>query len=402
MEEKEKSVICWSLIGLLLLLCFISCLGIKSATPLITKGNPSTYWLKQLIFYVMSFTLMIIVFKISNDRIYSSMWIIYSILIILLVGLAIEHFLHTRLGIQIVPMAKYAGGATSWYKLPGFDLQPSEFMKIILVVVMADIVDKHNTKYLVHNLHNDCLLIGKILAVSMPPCILVYLQNDAGVTMIMLASVAFIIFISGIQAGWFIIGGIIIAAVLGVMVYIFLYEHDLFANLMGGDHKLGRFYGWIDPEGTYGDQGYQLFNALLSYGTAGLWGHGMETALINLPEAQTDFIFAVIALSFGFAGGGFTILVICILDILLIRIGFKSKNNRDKYFTAGIFGLLIFQQVWNIGMVLGLFPITGITLPFLSYGGSSLLSYMIAMGIFLDIEKQTKIIENKVTFNKLM
>ena len=393
MEEKEKSVICWSLIGLLLLLCFISCLGIKSATPLITKGNPSTYWLKQLIFYVMSFTLMIIVFKISNDRIYSSMWIIYSILIILLVGLAIEHFLHTRLGIQIVPMAKYAGGATSWYKLPGFDLQPSEFMKIILVVVMADIVDKHNTKYLVHNLHNDCLLIGKILAVSMPPCILVYLQNDAGVTMIMLASVAFIIFISGIQAGWFIIGGIIIAAVLGVMVYIFLYEHDLFANLMGGDHKLGRFYGWIDPEGTYGDQGYQLFNALLSYGTAGLWGHGMETALINLPEAQTDFIFAVIALSFGFAGGGFTILVICILDILLIRIGFKSKNNRDKYFTAGIFGLLIFQQVWNIGMVLGLFPITGITLPFLSYGGSSLLSYMIAMGIFLDIEKQTKIIK---------
>ena len=292
-------------------------------------------------------------------------------------------------------MAKYAGGATSWYKLPGFDLQPSEFMKIILVVVMADIVDKHNTKYLVHNLHNDCLLIGKILAVSMPPCILVYLQNDAGVTMIMLASVAFIIFISGIQAGWFIIGGIIIAAVLGVMVYIFLYEHDLFANLMGGDHKLGRFYGWIDPEGTYGDQGYQLFNALLSYGTAGLWGHGMETALINLPEAQTDFIFAVIALSFGFAGGGFTILVICILDILLIRIGFKSKNNRDKYFTAGIFGLLIFQQVWNIGMVLGLFPITGITLPFLSYGGSSLLSYMIAMGIFLDIEKQTKIIEGK-------
>lgn len=395
MEEKEKSVICWSLIGLLLLLCFISCLGIKSATPLITKGNPSTYWLKQLIFYGISFTLMIVVFKISNDRIYSSMWIIYGILMVLLVGLAIEHFLFTHFGIKVIPLAKYTGGATSWYSLPGFDFQPSEFMKIILVVVMADIIDKHNNKYLVHNLHNDCLLIGKILAVSMPPCILVYLQNDAGVTMIMLASVVFIIFMSGIQAGWFIIGGIVVAIIIGVMVYIFLYEHDLFVSLMGGDHKLGRFYGWIDPEGTYGDQGYQLFNALLSYGTAGLWGHGMETALINLPEAQTDFIFAIIALSFGFVGGGLTILIICIFDILLIRIGFRSKNNRDKYFTAGIFGLLVFQQVWNIGMVLGLFPITGITLPFLSYGGSSLLSYMIAMGIFLDIEKQTRIIEGK-------
>ena len=106
----------------------------------------------------------------------------------------------------------------------------------------------------------------------------------------------------------------------------------------------------IDPEGTYGKQGYQLFNALLSYGTAGLWGHGMETALINLPEAQTTLSFAVIALSFGFIGGGFTILAICVFDILLIRIGFKSQNNRDNYFTAGIFGLLIFQQVWNIGI----------------------------------------------------
>lgn len=395
MEEKEKSLICWSLISLLLLFCFISCLGIKSATPLITKGNPSTYWIKQLIFYGISFTLMFIVFKISNDRIYSSMWIIYGILIVLLVGLAVEHFLHTHFGIQIIPLAKFAGGATSWYKLPGFDFQPSEFMKIIMVVVMADTIDKHNNKYLTHNFHNDCLLIGKILAVSIPPCILVYLQNDAGVTMIMLASVVFIIFMSGIQAGWFIIGGLIVAIILGTLVYIFIYEHDLFVSIIGGDHKLDRFYGWIDPEGTYGKQGYQLFNALLSYGTAGLWGHGMETALINLPEAQTDFIFAVIALSFGFIGGGFTILAICVFDILLIRIGFKSQNNRDKYFSAGILGLLIFQQVWNIGMVLGLFPITGITLPFLSYGGSSLLSYMIAMGIFLDMEKQTRIIERK-------
>ena len=395
MEEKEKSVICWPLIGLLLLLCFISCLGIKSATPLITKGNPSGYWIKQLMFYGISFILMFIVYKVSNDRIYSSMWIIYGILMVLLVGLAIDHFAFTRFGIHIVPLAKWAGGATSWYNLKVFDLQPSEFMKIIMVVVMADTVDKHNNRYLVHNIHNDCLLIGKLLAISLPPCILVYLQNDAGVTMIMLASVIFVIFMSGIQAGWFIIGGIVVAIILGIGVYLFLYQHDIFASLMGGDPKLNRFYGWVDPEGTYNDQGFQLFNAMLSYGTAGLWGHGMGTAIINLPEAQTDFIFAVIALGFGFVGGGFTIAVVCVLDALLIRIGFKSKNNRDKYLTAGIFGLLIFQQVWNIGMVLGLFPITGITLPFLSYGGSSLLSYMIAMGIFLDMERQTRILEGK-------
>ena len=75
---------------------------------------------------------------------------------------------------------------------------------------------------------------------------------------------------------------------------------------------------------------------MLSYGTAGLWGYGLENAVISLPEAQTDFIFAVISLSFGFIGGGFTILVICALDAIIIRIGFRAKNNRDKYLTAGI------------------------------------------------------------------
>lgn len=395
MKEKEKSVICWPLLGVILLLCFISCLGIKSATPLITQFNPSIYWIKQLVFYGISLCLIFIVYKITNDRIYSSMWIIFGILMVLLLGLAIEHFTITHFGLHIIPLAKHTHGATSWYKLPGFDFQPSEFMKIILVVVMADVVDKHNNHYLVHNFHNDCLLIGKILAVSLPPCLLVYLQNDAGVTMIMLASIVCVIFMSGIQSRWFIVGGIVFAIIIAIATYLFLYKHEVFANLIGGGHKLDRFYGWIDPEGTYNSQGFQLFNAMLSYGTAGFWGHGMGTALINLPEAQTDFIFAVISLSFGFFGGGITIGVICALDALLIKIGFRSKNNRDKYFTAGILGLLIFQQVWNIGMVLGLFPITGITLPFLSYGGSSLLSYMIAIGIFFDIERQTRIIEGK-------
>ena len=113
MEEKEKSVICKPLLIVILLLCFISCLGIKSATPLITVGNPSTYWIRQLVFYAISFVVIAIVYKVSNDRIYSSMWIIYGILMVLLVGLAIEHFLITHFGISIIPLAKNNNGATS-------------------------------------------------------------------------------------------------------------------------------------------------------------------------------------------------------------------------------------------------------------------------------------------------
>ena len=92
--------------------------------------------------------------------------------------------------------------------------------------------------------------MGKLLAISLPPCILVYLQNDAGVTMIMLASVVFVIFMSGIQAGWFIIGGIVVAIILGIGVYLFLYQHDIFASLMGGDHKLKSFL-WLGRSRGY-------------------------------------------------------------------------------------------------------------------------------------------------------
>ena len=156
--------------------------------------------------------------------------------------------------------------------------------------------------------------------------------------------------------------------------------------------------GLVHTEGIYGKQGYQLFNSLLSYGTAGLFGHGFQSVIKSFPEAQTDFIFGVILTDYGFVGGVFTIAAIVTLDIVILRIGLHTTNRQDKYFTIGIFGMLIFQQVWNMGMILGLLPITGITLPFISYGGSSLLSYMIAIGLLIDINNQNNLIKNKQVY----
>ncbi len=100
---------------------------------------------------------------------------------------------------------------------------------------------------------------------------------------------------------------------------------------------------------------------------------------------------------FGYIGGLITIAAIVALDVVILKIGFDSTNDRDKYFTMGIIGMLIFQQVWNIGMILGLLPITGITLPFISNGGSSLLSYMIAIGMLVDMNSQNNILKNRLT-----
>lgn len=395
MNKNNKTLLCLPLIIALAIFTFISCFAIKSATPLIQYPGPEGYWLKQLIFYVIATGLMLFIYRFGNDRIYSATWIAYGILMVFLVGLVIERFAVAKFGMNIIPLVKSANGATSWYKLPGFDFQPSEFMKIVLIVTLSKVIHDHNNTYLTHTFSSDCLMLGKVLGLTLPPCILIYLQNDAGVPLIILASVVFILFVSGLQARWFVVGSIVVGLILLIGTLLFLFRHDIFAAILGGDHKLGRFYGWVNPEGTYSNQGYQLFNALMAYGTSGWLGHGFGSTIIAFPEAHTDFIFAVIAQGFGFVGGIITIGAIAYFDFVLLRIGMRTKNDQDKYFVAGIFGMLIFQQIWNIAMVLGLVPITGITIPFISYGGSSLLSYMIAMGIFLDIEKQTRIVERK-------
>ena len=210
----------------------------------------------------------------------------------------------------------------------------------------------------------------------------------------MAVSVFFVIFARGLRGEWFTVGAIIVACVVALGAYLFIFQPHIFAKIITG-HKLDRFYGWVDPEGTIRKEGFQLFYSLVSYGTAGWFGHGFQAMIKSFPEAQTDFIFAVILTDYGYIGGIITILAIVALDIVILKIGFDSTNRRDKYFTMGIFGMLIFQQVWNIFMILGLLPITGITLPFISYGGSSLLSYMIAIAVFLDIDDQNQIIKNK-------
>ena len=208
---------------------------------------------------------------------------------------------------------------------------------------------------------------------------------------------AFVLFSSGMRQQWFTVGLLLVGFIVVVGSYLFIFQPQIFSKIMTG-HKLDRFYGWVDPEGTYGKQGYQLFNSLLSYGTAGLFGHGFQSVIKSFPEAQTDFIFGVILTDYGFVGGVFTIAAIVTLDIVILRIGLHTTNRQDKYFTIGIFGMLIFQQVWNMGMILGLLPITGITLPFISYGGSSLLSYMIAIGLLIDINNQNNLIKNKQVY----
>ena len=144
-------------------------------------------------------------------------------------------------------------------------------------------------------------------------------------------------------------------------------------------YRLDRIFNWSNGSGL------QLENAMAAIGSAGLFGHGYNNTPIYFPESSTDFIFAVYASNFGFIGVLVLLSIIIFLDINIVLLTKKKIDDTDKFIISGILGMLLFQQIQNIGMTIGLFPITGITLPFVSYGGSSLLSYMLLVGILINI-----------------
>ena len=134
--------------------------------------------------------------------------------------------------------------------------------------------------------------------------------------------------------------------------------------------------------------GIQLSNSLVSIGSAGMFGHGFNSTPLYFPESQTDFIFAVFASNFGLFGAILLILLITFFDIRIINTANKTNYNINKYAIAGIIGMLLYQQVQNISMTIGLLPIVGLTLPFISYGGSSLISYMIMLGVIFNVSNE--------------
>ena len=192
------------------------------------------------------------------------------------------------------------------------------------------------------------------------------------------------LFISGIRYRWFILVFGIFGLAVGIVLLTYFLNNDLFIKIFGSSFflRVDRLLDWSSGSG------YQLENGITAIGSGGLIGYGLNNTPIYFPEPQTDFIFAVFSNNFGFIGSIILLGIITFFDLRLVRLAIESPNNTNKYIISGIIGMLIYQQLQNIGMTIGLMPITGITLPFISYGGSSLLSYMIMAGIIFNVSNE--------------
>ena len=351
----------------IILLSIISIITIYSSLTY-TSPNLGNLALKQALWYGVGWILVIILIKLGNDYLYRHTWFLYIIGNILLLLLL---FFGTPIN-----------NSKCWFMIPGIgSIQPSEFMKIFIMLVLATMIHNFRNDYTNPDCKDEFIFILKTLGVLIIPSILTFLEPDTGAVLIYFVIYFSMMFISGIRLRWFILLFLIIIGLASIIFCLYYYKENMFIKIFGTSfyYRLERLFNW--QEGS----GLQLENSMAAIGSSGLFGHGFNKTPIYFPESSTDFIFAVFASNFGLIGVIILIGIIIFFDLNVYFLKDKKIEDNNKFIIAGILGMLVFQQIQNIGMTLGLFPITGITLPFISYGGSSLLSYMLLVGIILNI-----------------
>lgn len=371
-------------IGILCLLCFVSCFSLYNAFNLVKTGTGFGYLLRQIFWYGIGFTTMYLLTSLQNEVIYKAMKIAYKYLMYALIYLFISRILASVIG-HTLPLAPAINGAVSWFQIPLMgSFQPSEFMKIVLICLVSDTIQKHQKKYPNPTVKQDWTLIKQILKICLPPMILIFMQPDTGVFIIIGFTIFVLLACSGIRKEYVMaIIGVIVFAV-ALFFYLYFYQQDFLSSLFDA-YRLQRIESWLNPDSYIQGSSNQLYTALLSLGSAGLTGYGLQAKIISIPEAHTDFIFAAIGQCFGLVGTTIIVCICMVLDLYLCKIAYNTKSTKNRLIVIGVVAMLFYQQIQNLGMIIGLLPITGITLPLISYGGSSILSYFISFAIIMNI-----------------
>lgn len=271
-------------------------------------------------------------------------------------------------------------GATSWFRIGTISIQPSEFTKLTLILALARSIEYFKGKKKL----NSPLSLLAIVLIAIVPILLVIKQPDYGTAMVMLAILIFMLFIGGIDYRY-IIGGVIIFAVAMPLAY----------NYVLPEHAKSRIDVFLNPQMDPQGAGYNIIQSKLAVGSGRLWGMGLlegnQTQLGYLPMKVTDFIYAVISEEMGFV---MSVLVVVLFVVFIVKGFYIAKTAKDmqgSLIATGVTALFLAHFLENVGMNIGLMPITGIPLPFISYGGSAMLTNFIALGLLLNVSaRRTK------------
>lgn len=323
-------------------------------------------FIKQLIWFLIGYIIIFILkkFKIKKIFKYSKYLYLFSIFLLILV----------------LFIGKDTNGAKCWISIFGFSFQPSEIMKLSLALYLVEIIEKVKIK----NLKDEFLIILKLTIITLIPSLLVFLEPDTGAIINFLIILLVVIFSLKLNKWWYIsfIGSLFL--LLATFFTLYFLASDILIKIIGTSffYRMDRLLNFASGNS------YQLENALITIGSASIFGIGFNKILLYIPEAPTDFFFAFSIGNFGLISAILIIISFLILDSFLIFKTRKLKNIKFQIFSFSYLAIFIFHQIYNIGMNLGLLPIMGIPLPFLSYGGTNTLINYLFLGLILNLLKQ--------------
>lgn len=357
MQKKDDKLLLFAVI----IIAIFGIVMIYSASSIWAEykfHDPFKFVKAQSAFFIIGIFLIFILRKIDPKIYYEKANLILLICFILLV-------------LVLIPgLGQVRNGSRSWFGFGGLGIQPSEFAKIGLTIYVAKYLANNNK--LMTDVKKGVLPILLVIGIFF---FLIMLEPDFGTAMVIVLSLVSILFISGVKLSFFVKIGVV--GLLGIVGLIIMAPYRML--------RIVSFLNpWVDPLGS----GYQIIQSLYAIGPGGLLGQGFlqsRQKQFYLPEPQTDFIFSIVSEEFGFLGILIVTAFFGFIFYRIVKISLKSDDLFKKYLSFGLgFGIII-QAILNICVVIGLIPVTGVTLPFFSYGGSSLLVSMISMGIILSV-----------------
>lgn len=357
MRKRELKNMEWGILVVAIILSIIGIVALFSAT----QETEYDEFSKQIIWLVVSLIAMVIIMFIDYNLLLKASPVLYGLAIILLIA---------------VLFTKPVNGATSWFNIGAFSLQPGEFSKVAVILFLTFVITKIQRKGQEEiNRPTRLLIILSVLAV---PVLLIIKQPDYGTALAFIVAMALMLFASGLDKKY-IIGTILLVVIAVPLLY----------NFVLPEHAKTRIDVFLNSESDPRGSGYNIIQSKLAIGAGGLTGMGLlkgnQTQLGFLYPKTTDFIYSVIGEEMGFIVAGAIILLFVYLINKSIYVAKTAKDKAGSMIAIGITGIFLFHVLENIGMVMGLLPITGVPLPFVSYGGSSLITNFICIGLLLNI-----------------
>lgn len=362
MQKKMFKNFEWGILICTIILLAIGLVALFSAT----QNSDYEEFKKQIMWIGISIPVIVVVIFVDYEILAKISPVIYGLSLISLVA---------------VLFTEPINGATSWFNIGPFSFQPAEFAKIAVVLFMANVIVKLQQKG--RDEINRFWKLGIILATVGVPTLLIIKQPDYGTALAFLVALIFMLYVAGINKKY-IITAVLLVVILVPLAYFFILP----------DHAKARIDVYLNPNLDPRGDGYNIIQSKLAIGAGQIFGMGLfkgnQTQLGYLYPKTTDFIFAVISEEMGFVVAGAIIVLYVILITKSIQVAKTAKDDLGSYIATGIVGIFFFHMLENIGMTMGLLPITGIPLPFVSYGGSSMLTNLTLIAILLNISTRRK------------